>query len=96
MEKWKTFAWEGLTLKHVYHPKIVKPYLFYWVLACTFEIFMIGLCLYALYMMNEHQYSITWHLQIVFIFMLFMFMASVSVLIKTIQNHQYIWNKIPK
>lgn len=43
MGKLASFCWDGLTLKNVSHPKVVKPYLFFMFISLLFELFMLML-----------------------------------------------------
>lgn len=56
MRKLTDLCWDGLTLKHVSHPKIVKPYLVFVVTALLFELFLLVLFVASVFIFYQYGF----------------------------------------
>ncbi|EKN71056.1 hypothetical protein BABA_02737 [Neobacillus bataviensis LMG 21833] len=80
MEKAANLCWEGLTLKHVSHPKIVKPYILFIFSALLVELFLIALFGVSGFIFYQNSFSPDIVYYICGAVLLLMFVITISVL----------------
>jgi len=86
-------CWEGLTLKHVTHPKIVVPYLLYVFTAFLFELFLMVLFGVSCFLFYQYGYSPDFVFIVSGAILILIFLITVLMLRTTISRHKNVFLK---
>lgn len=90
LDKAANLCWEGMTLKHVSHPKIVKLYILFIFISLMVELFLIVLFGVSCFIFYQNGFSPDIVYYICGAVLLVMFGITVSVLKTIILRHHYI------
>ncbi|WP_066071003.1 hypothetical protein [Neobacillus soli] len=81
-------CWEGITLKHVLHKKIVIPYLLFVFTALVFELFLTVLFIISSFLFYLYSFSSSFGFYVSGAILILLLMMTVSILIATIRKYK--------
>lgn len=90
MEKLANLCWDGFTLKHVSHPKVVKPYILFIFSALLVELFLIALLGVSCFIFYQNGFRPDMVYYISGAVLLLLFVITASVLKTIILRHYFI------
>jgi len=91
--KLANLCWEGLTLKHVSHPKIVLPYLLFVFTAFLFEVFLIVLFSVSCFLFYHFGFRPNFIYFVTSVILICMLVMTFLMLKTTISTHKNVFLK---